>query len=229
MKVFRQLAREFIIPFVLSLSWVAFNVLGSSEDWDIRRTINVFGPTFFLSSWMIGQIYRVKKQLNIEENFASIQDRMLALMDQVSEQAEEISNHMTGGDGFVYLLPQLYERSRKKGVTFLLMQKGDYTLFNVKASGTLIDSNFPSFEINIGDTKKGVSAIYGIPEIDMLNENEHKFKFWITARNGAYWQYVWLRKCNGIWSHALQVKIDNKVAYVMENDEFPTPVADAFD
>ena len=129
MKLIKQLIREFIFPFLLSIAWVAFNIFGSDHEWTIQRSVNVFGPTFFLLSWMTGQIFRIRKQIGVESNFESLHEKMLNLVDEIREQTEDVSNYITGGNSFAYLFPMLYFVPHMKDSFVLMLNKsGKYPI-----------------------------------------------------------------------------------------------------
>ena len=230
MKFFKQLIREFIFPLLLSIAWVAFNIFGSDDEWNIQRSVNVFGPTFFLLSWMTGQIFRIRKQIGVESNFESLHEKMLNLVDEIRAQTEDVSNYVTGGNSFAFLFPMLYGfPPMKDSLVLVLDTSGKYPIYGLRAKIACINSDYPEMDLNIGDTKFKTTSAYHVQNIDMQNADEYKFRIWLTARNGAFWQLLWLKKNEGIWSHALQIKKDNTILYTEINEMFPIQGDDIFD
>lgn len=80
MKILWQLLKEFWLPLLLGIAWTLYNFVDKPiAQWDVRNTVNIFGPTFFFMSWLVAQWYRVKKQQNVEEGLTGIQADIRAM------------------------------------------------------------------------------------------------------------------------------------------------------
>jgi uncharacterized membrane protein YciS (DUF1049 family) len=222
-KIIIQLLREFLIPLVLSIAWVILNFLQSNGQWTLLTAINVFGPTFFLLSWMIGQIFRVKKQIGVETTLQRITGDLENVANTIRVNAEKLSSSVTGGDGFIHFLPQVYYPELvKNGLVLLMLKNGEYPLYDVSAKLiSSLDLGYPDMELVVGNTKEKVSSLHKLP-IDMIGVNEHKLKLWITARNGAYYQDIWLKKTQNRWTFAIRVRDSNNGIRLEQVDtDFP--------
>lgn len=136
MKIFRQLLREFWIPFLISLAWTAYSTWGGGAD--IKKIVSIFGPTFFLISWIVGQVFRVRKQVGVESSFTNVEHRLEKLTDSLERNVRTMVGHINGGDSFCYLMPNgKYEH---KGASFVLRHCGEFPLFNLQVRIVDIDS-----------------------------------------------------------------------------------------
>ncbi len=135
MKIFRQLVREFRIPFLISLAWTAYSTWGG--DVDIKKIVSIFGPTFFLTSWIVGQVFRVRKQVNVESSFTNVEHRLEKLTDSLERNVRTMVGYINGGESFCYLMPNgSYER---RNAGFVLKHCGEFPLFNLQVRIVDID------------------------------------------------------------------------------------------
>ena len=230
MKVFKQILREFLAPFIISIVWVFVNLANSPDKWTLLAAVNIFGPTFFLISWLSGQIFRVKKQIAVESNLLRIKDDLEAVADDIRLQTKEVSRYVTGGSAFIHFLPQVYHSlPLNNGLPLLALTNGNYPLYDVKAVlSNALNQGYPEMEINIGNSKDKVASMHILP-IDMIGVSEHKLRLWITARNGAYYQDVWLKKISDLWTFAIRVRDgDNLIKLEQVDPDFPVRGQDAF-
>lgn len=108
MKIIRQLIKEFWFPLLGAIAWTIYALNGNDnveQTKQIKDYITIFGPSFFLISWLTGQFFRVKKQVNVESNLDSIESRVKELLVQLEEHSENLVGHLTGGDSYLYLKP----------------------------------------------------------------------------------------------------------------------------
>jgi len=99
-----RLLKEFWLPTCIAISWTIYNLWTQISALDVKSTVNIFGPTFFLVSWATGQFFRVKKQAGIEKNLSTIESRAIAITDRLEQQAKDFFGHMTGGDSVGYFI-----------------------------------------------------------------------------------------------------------------------------
>ncbi|MFM1897360.1 MAG: hypothetical protein RLZZ385_2434 [Pseudomonadota bacterium] len=78
--VLKRIVKEFWIPFFLAMGWTAYSIWALGEEWRIIEFVNLFGPSFFLLSWISGQYFRIKKREQDENSFS------------------KVIHHITGGD-----------------------------------------------------------------------------------------------------------------------------------
>lgn len=136
MKIVRQLLREFWIPFLISLVWTAYSAWGGGVD--IKKIVSVFGPTFFLVSWLVGQVFRVRKQVSVESSFINVEHRLEKLTDSLERNVRTMVGHINGGDSFCYLMPN--GENEHRSARFVLRHCGEFPLFNLQVRIVDIDS-----------------------------------------------------------------------------------------
>lgn len=62
MNIAKRIIKEFWFPFFGAILWAIYNIDTIIISLDaFRKFLNVFGPTFFLLSWLIGQYFRIKR------------------------------------------------------------------------------------------------------------------------------------------------------------------------
>jgi len=107
MKTLKQIVKEFWLPFLLSVLWVFYNIFGDKIENvhgdKVKNIVNIFGPTFFLLSWLTGQFFRIKKQTKVEDNFLTVESRLQELLSEIERQTTKMIAHISGGDSFCYL------------------------------------------------------------------------------------------------------------------------------
>jgi hypothetical protein len=134
MKIIKQIINEFWIPLILAILWVLYNIYGNddSSQWNFQKIVNVFGPTFFLLSWMTGQFFRIKKQTKVEESFGTLESRFKELLDKVETKTEEMIGHVTGGNSFPWFQIAMIDNIKDKGV-LMAIHHGVHPLYDVTA------------------------------------------------------------------------------------------------
>ena len=225
MIVLKQILREFSVPFIISIAWMVLNLWRSHDPWSLINAMNIFGPTFFLVSWATGQFFRIRKQLGVESHLSRLKSDLEVVARDIRSQTQELSSYATGGDGFIYFLPQMF---MPHGFVVMSLTQGGYPLYNVHATARVLGSSHSEMDIPIGDTKAGVSKVHFLP-VDLSQSDEFKLRLWITARNGAQWQDVWLRKLSDQWTFAIRVRTDrNVVRYQQIDPDFPVEGSEPF-
>lgn len=203
-----QLLKEFIGPLVFSIAWVLFNVysVDRADSWTVQRVVNVFGPTFFLISWLFGQIFRVRKQLRIEHTLAAVEKRLLKVLEDLDVKTKSISDHVTGGDSFVYLWPQTIPLAgANRSLHFMATVRGASAVYNARAQISDVNDRRAHYEpLVLGDRTPGVVNYVSISNPRPTAE-EHVLQVFITARNGSFRQLIHLKKIGDYWSYAIRV------------------------
>ncbi len=117
MREVKQLIREFVIPFLLSsfLTGYAYWENPKSFDSNFFGAIQKFGTSFFLISWLMSQVFRVRKQIKNEDGIKEISDRVKSLIGDLNESVKEIVRQTTGKGAFC-----LFE------ISFVVMPDGQY-------------------------------------------------------------------------------------------------------
>lgn len=208
-KTAAQLLREFVFPFVCALAWTIYSTLQlrlSDRTWP--QAITIFGGAFFFVSWSTSQIFRVKKQHKVEEDFQH-------LLAELRIAARDIVGNTTGGKSVCYLLSGIKEENQPP-MSFLHCN-GPYALHDVNveicdldefnrgvAAGQSNTQQRPRFKFEI--ILPGVA--YPVPyqfAVDPHNKNERSFNIFYFARNGHFSQLVRMKKINGQWLTATKV------------------------
>lgn len=86
MPIARSLLREFWLPAVVATAWTLYSAYTAGPVWGLKEYVNVFGPSFFLVSWATGQVFRVKKQEDVEHKLSSLEANLNTLLDHVTPQ-----------------------------------------------------------------------------------------------------------------------------------------------
>jgi hypothetical protein len=78
LRTFGQLLKEFWIPLLFALLWTIVSAGGVSAVFANGGVnfLKTFAPAFFFCSWMSGQVFRVKKQLRVEDGIQNIEKRL---------------------------------------------------------------------------------------------------------------------------------------------------------
>ena len=91
MVIFKQLLKEFWFPASVAVTWSFINYYSSSnEEWGITKIVNIAAPTFFFTSWLTAQYFRVRKQEHVSSSLLSIDDRVENVLGRMEDQANEI-------------------------------------------------------------------------------------------------------------------------------------------
>jgi hypothetical protein len=75
LRIVKQLAREFWIPFLVALCWTAYRYHVSIGDDVISTVIAAFAAAFFLASWATGQVVRFNRQQAVEDSLQTLVQR----------------------------------------------------------------------------------------------------------------------------------------------------------
>ena len=237
MKTLKKLAKEFYIPLTLSISWVIYNIYGdtTNSQWSIQKITNVFGPTFFILSWLTGQFFRVKKQSQVESSFESMEKRFEELLNRVEESANEMIGHISGGSNFPCIYYTSYDMTTDTG-GLALMTNGKYPLYDVslrivdvqKFLKSKDNPNDPSMEsrelsithINVGNVTP--EAMIDLQSWKLESHPEQTYNIFISARNGYFIQTLRLLKIDGSWHSATQIMNRERATIFEEaSDKFP--------
>lgn len=234
MKILKQIIKEFWIPLALSIIWVLYNIYGNSSDaeWNIQKTVNVFGPTFFLLSWLTGQFFRVKKQTKVEDSFGAMEVRFKELLDKVESKTEEMIGHISGGNSFPWLQIGMINSSNQ-GVLMAIHQ-GNHPLYNVtarivdlqrfdqiKSNISLVTFGYADTNLNIGNMIPSHASM--VQKWKIESEPEQSYNIFFTARNGSFTQLMRLKKINGVWASATKVtNRNNEILHEQIDEKYPT-------
>lgn len=241
MGVLKQLAREFIFPFAIAIIWTIYNfkeVTGNRIE--LRNIINIFGPSFFLASWLISQWFRVTKQQRVESGLKEIESSIKAQVDRLEEKSADLVSYITGGESACYMCgPDVADDNWSP---LLVIHLGKHPLYDVKirvvdidvpiqkVNGTIsMDSNSSrEFSTSLGDLvpNHGRALKQHIP---LGAGNSRRFNIFFSARNGSFTQILRLKRIDGVWRHALKVTRNNDLIHKDISDEYPRNIEGGID
>ncbi|WP_416739210.1 hypothetical protein ACM1ZW_20690 [Pseudomonas sp. NFX71] len=225
-QTFLQLVKEFRIPLVVAVGWTTYAVWGPEVSF--KKLIETFGTSFFLASWMTGQIFRVRKQAGIEDSLSKVQTRIELVTENLEHQTKQLMGYVTGGDSFVFFRVKV----RGDNTSLWMAAHGGGTEFPVyRAQARIVDldvfdallrsgrSDEASTFISIGDLLP--RTFNNEWEHDLGNGNSRSFNIFITAGNGHIQQKIRFRRVNDVWTQATRVLNDNGVVHLYADDEYP--------
>jgi hypothetical protein len=232
MPAFKQLLREFWLPFAAAFLWTGYNVTElPPEQWSIRNFVNAFGPAFFFASWLIAQWYRVRKQQKVEGGLASIEASVKQTLAELEVKTTDLVAHITGGDSACYLSMKPDAQGLLTSVA--VVHVGKHPLYEINVR--MVD--LEAFEAikndftleNIQKTERCWPFGNLIPgHASMLNETiplgdatSRNFNIFFTARNGSFTQLLRFRKFNDVWTTATKVCREDLTLYERVDEEFP--------
>lgn len=215
MRILKQLLKEFWLPAIVATFWSLFNLIYEGDGhWSLVKIVNVFGPTFFLISWLTAQYFRVSRQARVEHNLTSIESKIVTLLDELEAKTNNLLGHLSGGDSFCYILLSSLARNSNIGECIVIHQ-GTYPLYDITAR--IVDTD-EMRKINQYTTenlqKCEVYRKYGTliaghclnSEVWNLGEGSSRnFNIFWTARNGGFIQHLKFRRVGDRWFHATKV------------------------
>lgn len=221
-KTGKQLLKEFWIPGLIAGGWTAYVM------WDgvvtVENVLAAFGPSFFLASWLVGQVFRVRKQAGVESGLQTLETRLNGVVDKIEGDTRELLNHMTGGESFCYMAV-MADTQR-----WIAVHEGDYHLSNLSAR--ICDLDVPMSQpnwmqiantyIEIGTLFRGMCNMLdsGVP----LVSQSRRFNIFYSASNGTFTQELRLKNLGtGKWASATRVYRDNREVplYQRIDSDFP--------
>lgn len=233
MKIVVQLLKEFWIPLLVSILWATYNIAdGAGETWDIKRFINTIAPTFFITSWMTGQVFRVKKQGKVEGSLDKMEGRLESLLEELDTKTREMIDHVTGGDSFPWIQVAMVDPKTDQGM-LMVNHHGDHPLydvsvrivdlnifFQIQGAHTLSTFQLSDTNINIGNLISGHSM--SLRGWSIKHSPAQSYNVFFAARNGSFTQLVRMRKINGKWLTATKVSNqNNEVLHEQIDTNFP--------
>lgn len=216
MNILKQMIKEFWFPFLVSIIWAIYATLTSIETNTFKVFITALGPTFFLISWLIGQYFRVKKQVSTEQNFVKIEDKFKQLFIDIENQNKETIAFITGGDSFVYFM---IERNMKLAIA---LHCGKYPLYDVSARFVDLDCMQHSENHGmLGACEINIKLGTLFPESSILNQNTApldamSYNIFIHARNGFFTQLLRQKEENGKFMFATRVQNNKDGTIIFE-------------
>jgi len=212
----KQLLKEFWLPGLIAGCWTTYVVWGGNIS--VETVLAAFGPSFFLASWLTGQVFRVRKQAGVESSLQALEGRMTGLVDKLEDKTRDLVNHITGGDSYCYM------NVMADSVNWMAFHEGEHHLQNLSARVCDIDIEMegPSWwqvantNVSIGTLFKGMcTQCLTMP----LNGRHRRFNIFFTASNGSFLQELRLKHVGANrWATATRVSrnVDDQQVILFE-------------
>lgn len=213
MKTLKQLSKEFWLPLTAAFIWTFINFYKKEfSSLSFIEIINIFGPSFFLASWLTAQYFRVTRQAKVENNLEKIEKRASDILNSLEARTALIFSQISGGKSFCLVnLSQNYLGERNLTVT----HQGDYPLYDLTINVTDLEkfnehSGKPEFA---HEYRKIFSFGTMLPRqandlctITLSNQEISKsFNIFFSARNGMFHEQLRLKNVNNEWVSAIKV------------------------
>lgn len=234
MRTLKQLLKEFWLPFSAAGAWTIAALLARDPllDWSAIAVIQVFAPAFFLASWMTGQVFRVRKQSKVEDNFRTVEQRLEKVSEDIAANTETMLDHVMGGDSFPELFMSNIDNTNDSAIVGI-GHHGRHPLYDIHAR--IVNLN----EFNLLTGWKFVSGLHEdrIVEVNLLlpdsasiigkwslsAQQKQGYNIFFTARNGSFTQEYRLAKVEGEWKSATRIRRSGaeKLLYEQTDPTFP--------
>lgn len=219
-----QLVKEFRIPFVVATAWTTYAVWGPEVSF--KSVISTFGTSFFLASWMTGQIFRVRKQAGVEASFENVEKRLVHLVSDLESKTEKMISHITGGDSYLHFFPLSFVNTK---IVWIAIHKGQYSLQQVMVRITDVEQLSGTFKpqgqldfvakYQLGDVHCGTNQKIG--ENDVGDRDRFSFKIFTHSRNGTFEQETRFVKVDGALRVASRIEGPSGVVHEEIHPHFP--------
>lgn len=213
MKTLKQLIKEFWVPLSAACIWTFINFYKKEfSALALIEIINIFGPSFFLASWLTSQYFRVTRQAKVESNLEKIEKRAGDILNSLEARTGLIFNQITGGQSFCYAnLSQNYLGERNLTVT----HQGNHPLYDLTLRVVDLDkfnnhSGNPEYK-HVFEKTFSIGTMLPNQCNDLCNivtsdqETNINFNIFFSARNGMFVEQLRLRKVNDEWMSAVKV------------------------
>lgn len=204
-----QLFREFWPQLVISVCWAFYRVAHSSSDL-VTVFISNFSVSFFLTSWLWGQVVRVRRQQKVEDEFQNVRAGLQKLLESLQLQTQHLIGHTTGGDSFGYFVPMFFDRNE---LQLGFQNDSKYPVFDVFAEWIDLDepTDIPKgklwtrHRINLGAIYPSRIAM-GAVKFDMRGRDRLRINVFIFARNGGLTQEFHVVRVDDWWKVAVRTR-----------------------
>ena len=187
----------------------------------------------------VGVFLAAMEQSEVQRQLAAKNAEIAQKSEEIAQKSEEIADLnkriaglVTGGDGFCYLWLTNID-SRKNLATLSSFQQGEFPIYDVDAR--IVDlqqlkqkkppftlDNFLAGQIFLNLGTMRVDGIKMLSSNFPLSQSDKRdFNVFFTARNGAYMQFLRLRRVQHEWRQATRVIVDEKVVFEKVDKGFP--------
>jgi hypothetical protein len=211
-RVLQQLIYDFWPQAIISILWAGYRSYLAKED-NFSVFVTNFFPAFFLTSWMYGQVIRIKKQQKLEDEFERVKSEISKLLENIQQQTDYLIGHATGGDSIGYFSPSV--QMGTMNLTFDFMNLSKYPVFDIFAEWIDLDERIdPANKVfwtrnrivlgTIHANKVAVS-VFGF---DMTTRDRLRINIFMQTRNRSIIQLIRVEKVNGQLKFALKTQSD---------------------
>lgn len=225
MPILKRLLEEFWLPAIVAVAWTVYNVESSTDVWEFKNYVNVFGPSFFLASWATGQFFRVKKQVNLDKNISAIDSRVESLLEKLEKHTKDFMGYTTGADSVAYFMPMI---TQAETVELGLINQSSYPVFDVQVR--LIDLDEPIDPENgkfWTDHMFHLASLFpsrivmGAYRFDIRGRERLRLNIFINTRGQGSIQQIRIARVNGAIQIATRTRAGEQVVEQRVPDGFP--------
>jgi hypothetical protein len=233
-----QLIKEFWLPFTLAILWTTFDSFENANHRTVATIVPIFSASFFLFSWLSGQVVRVRRQARVEGGLNDVATRMDGLLGRLDATTERLVATVTGGDSFAYV--NFIATGPNRIIAQALLSVGNFPLANVgarivdlQAFDAIVEGPNPfAADHTVFAAELAPQMAIMVTTVPAFTPATDKMDFnvFFSARNGWWTQMVRFRKVDGEWRSAFVVmRDDDSPLYGRIDEGFPLIGDDKFD
>lgn len=238
MSTFKQIFKEFWLPFALSVAWTLF--VARQRNSGTVDVVTTFGAAFFLCSWATGQFFRINKQLKVEERLSGVGNRLEGLADQIEARTQKLMATISGGDSFCQFGLSLNPDGSPSNCLFA-NHHGEHPLYGVSVRVVDLDELESAeravslqelmekdYHFELGDLIPEHAQIVGYLKIPRSDATTRRLNIFWSARNGGFSQTLRYVYAEGEWHCAARVRKNygakSEMIFEKIDEGYPLPV-----
>jgi hypothetical protein len=196
----------------------------------------IFGPTglVFVAAILaaFGVFWQAAKESEVQRQLVGKNEEIAKKSEEIADLNKRIAGLVTGGDGFCYLWLTNIDSGKNLAI-LSSFQQGEFPIYDVDArivdlqqlkpkKPPLALDNFLAGQIFLNLGTMRVDGIKMLSSNFPLSQSDKRdFNVFFTARNGAYMQFLRLRRVQHEWRQATRVIVDEKVVFEKVDKDFP--------
>jgi hypothetical protein len=189
-----QLVREFWLQLFVSAIWAAYQTSHSTTNLFGSFVAN-FSVSFFFTSWLFGQIVRVRRQQGIEDEFKKLKSDLERLLAFIEQQTQHLVGYTTGGDSIGYFEPSWHYGTMRVEISF--WNNSTFPIFDVLAEWIDLDESvdfaakkfWTRHLINLGTIYPNKVAL-NVLIFDMATRKQLRLNIFVQTRNRNFTQLI---------------------------------------
>ena len=222
----KRLVKEFWLAACVATAWTAYNAF--SGQWSTKTLIAAFASSFFLASWATGQVFRVRKQIDVDKNLSSIEARLATAAENIEVHMRTFLGYATGADSIAYFVPMI---SAKDVLELGLMNTSEYPVYDIQAE--VIDLDEPidphagkfwtrhAFSVPSLYQNKMIRGAYRISLAGLKGQDRLRLNMFIHTRTQSAMQQIRLARKGEWFSIAVKTTVGDKVIENKIPEDFP--------